>query len=153
VPNPFPDYEFDEMRKVFEAVLLPKLSLVSEKDPVEAVRNEAARSIDQIKTEITKKDEIVGPFVKLSEMPDHRLKRTKLEGEEHMTICWHVIIDGKPTVQSFSQGETEYTSPYHTPGVYTAYVSAWVQGEYRVVSNVVSYKITANSPSPPNAAK
>lgn len=148
VTNPVSDYEFDEMRKVFRGMVLPKLTQLSEKDSVEAVREEAARTIGQITSELTKKDEITGPFVKLSVMPDHRLKRTKLEGEEHMSICWHVIRDGNPVVQSFSQGETEYTPPDHTPAVYTAYVSAWVQGEYRVVSNIVSYKIASSLPSP-----
>jgi PHD/YefM family antitoxin component YafN of YafNO toxin-antitoxin module len=144
VPNPVSEWEFDQMRRTFNEMILPKLTKVAEADAVPAVRAKAAETIATIKTELTKPDEMTGPFIKLSVTAERILRRTALENENGRTVSWHFIKDGHPLIQIASQGRTEQKVEDRGPGVYTVYVSVWSKGDYRIVSNVVSYTIDSS---------
>ena len=138
ISNPVSAYEFEEMRKIFNRIVLPKLASL-EGDPIEAVRQKAAVSSMQIVRELTKKDKLSGPFVKLTIEPDHTLRRTLLADEEQKSVSWRIMRDAKPIIQDAANGRIEYKCSDQTPAVYTAYVSAWVQGRraFRGGSNII----------------
>lgn len=50
-------------------------------------------------------------------------------------------LNGEIFLERNANGETQYTPKYNYSGVYTFYLKSYIDGEYRVVSNVIYYTI------------
>lgn len=56
-------------------------------------------------------------------------------------IGWNILYNGEDVLERNAEGETEYRYFGNDSGVYTIYLTAFIDGAYRVVSNVVSYTL------------
>jgi hypothetical protein len=137
--RPLSEYERDEMRRLFAELVLPKLASIAKKDASETVRERARISAEQIGAQL--KTQPSGPFVRLSVTPDFILKRTLLNGEINRIIVWDLFRDGQRVVRREATGQTEYRPDQRLAGNYTAFVSALIEDQEEVVSNVVFYRI------------
>jgi len=156
-PDPISEHEYDQMRELFTKQVIPKLRTISRADDSTEWRVKAHRLRDEIEFEIKKKPfsapprplpppKFHGPFVTLSVDQDHTLNRTILEPEPD-GLRWNLFRDGKMLLQRNAKNETQFKYPEDTPGHYSVYVTVWIDGAYRIISNVVFYT-TIKSPEP-----
>jgi hypothetical protein len=153
--NPISEQEYGSMKEIFAKTVLPKLWTMTRTDPSTEVRNNAYKAIKDIEDE-TKKvaspppkpspipPKFLGPFVTLSVDADHNLNRTILDPEPG-ALNWVITRNGKVVLERNAKNETQFRYPEDTPGVYCVYVTGWIGGAYRVISNVVFYT-TEKSP-------
>jgi hypothetical protein len=80
------------------------------------------------------------PFITIAVGDSLRISRT-LEPEGLSPVNWVILFDGEEVLQRNALNETQYTYHGQTPGVYTIYVAAFIDRAYRVISNIISYKI------------
>lgn len=71
---------------------------------------------------------------------DNAVHRTGIQNDNGGALCWVVLHNGKEVLQRNARNETEYKYFRSDSGVYTIYVTQFVDGRYRVISNVVSYQ-------------
>jgi hypothetical protein len=100
-----------------------------------------ASLLDQIEIKV---ESSIGklPFVSLTIDSNHRITRTVIESEFAKNLTWHIIRDGKQVLGRNAQNETSYQYFDNSPGQYTVYVTAFIDGSSRVISNVIFYNIT-----------
>lgn len=72
---------------------------------------------------------------------NYTVHRTDVKNDNGRSLAWVVVYNGKKVLQRNARGETEYEYYRRDPGTYTIYLEQFVDGQYRVISNVVSYEI------------
>lgn len=157
-PDSISEHEYDQMRELFTKQVIPKLRAISKADDSTELRVKADRLRNEIEFEINKKPvsasprplpppKFHGPFVTLSVDQDHTLNRTILEPEPD-GVTWNIFRDGKVVLRRNAKNETQFKYPEDTPGLYSVYVTVWIDGAYRIVSNVVFYTTVKSSSEP-----
>lgn len=92
------------------------------------------------------------PACVISVDSDHTLRRTKVKNDPGTGLAWVIRKEGQIALERNAREEMSYQFVGNTePGIYTAYLHQFVDGAYRVISNVVSYEITEKEakPKPP----
>lgn len=80
------------------------------------------------------------PFVTIALGDDYSISRT-LEPNGTIGITWVIVFDGETVLEKNALNETQYKYFRQDPGIYTIYITAFIDGAYRVISNIISYKI------------
>ncbi len=62
-------------------------------------------------------------------------------GDDIDSLTWEIIYNGERVLSRNAISETEYKYFGNEPGTYTIYMTSFIDGSYKVVSNVVSYTI------------
>ena len=81
------------------------------------------------------------PFVTLSVDSNYAISRTVIESEVAKSLTWNIIRNGHQVLGRSAKNETQYTYFANTPGLYAVYMTAFIDGSYRVISNVVFYEV------------
>jgi len=68
------------------------------------------------------------------------INRTEVQNGAN-SLTWVIMYNGRIVLERNALNETQYEYFQHQPGVYTIYMEDWYNGEYRVISNVISYVI------------
>lgn len=80
------------------------------------------------------------PYVEIWLDKNYTLNRTSVEnGKGNLT--WVIIYNGEVALQRNAEDETSYTYFRTDKGAYVVYMTDFVDGQYRVISNVISYTI------------
>ena len=74
-------------------------------------------------------------------MPDGTVNRTPVQYDNGNLMHWVVMHDGEVVLKRNARNETQYRYFRRAPGVYTIYLALFIDGSYRPISNVVSYKL------------
>lgn len=72
---------------------------------------------------------------------DGAVNRTAVLNDNGKALQWVIVRDGRTVLKRNARNETQYRYFIDEPGVYTIYMSQFVDGAYRVISNIVSYRI------------
>ena len=121
----------------------------------EAAKNTQSKVADllnkiEVKVETTKGK---SPFVTLTVDSNYTIRRTVIESEFAKNLTWNINRNGHEVLGRKAQNETQYTYFANTPGFYAVYVTAFIDGTYRVISNVVFYEVkNAEQSRPANLA-
>ncbi|GAG71593.1 unnamed protein product [marine sediment metagenome] len=67
--------------------------------------------------------------------------RTGVKNDNNGLLHWVITYNGIVALKRNARGGTQYKYFRKDPGVYTVYLEQFVDGQYRVISNVVSYRI------------
>lgn len=83
----------------------------------------------------------VFPAAKLWLTSDRTVYRTAVPEKESESLCWVVLHNGVEVLQRGAKKEMKLETKYflHGSGTYTLYLSAFVDGAYLPISNVVSF--------------
>ena len=73
---------------------------------------------------------------------DLTLRRTEVKHDPGSALSWVIRKDGRVVLERNARDEMAYQFVGNAqPGVYTVYLHQFVDGAYRVISNVVSYEV------------
>lgn len=75
---------------------------------------------------------------------EHTIRRTSIENDPGTALAWVIVKDGETVLSRNARKENHYKYFLDSPGVYTVYVHQFIDGAYRVISNVNSYTVTAS---------
>lgn len=95
--------------------------------------------------------EVVAPkstdsYLKLYVLELDDLNRISRSPGTDMGLTWVISKDDQVVLKRGAKNELTYTyAKNYIPGVYTCYLQAYVDGEYRRVSNIVTYAVDGNS--------
>lgn len=71
---------------------------------------------------------------------ENNIHRTGV-GNDVDSLHWEIIYNGERVLSRNALNETVYQYFRSDPGTYTIYVKSFVDGSYKIVSNVISYSI------------
>ena len=132
------DNNFDELsesiggiRNAFEGVELQILFLAGAIDSLN--KTVTGKSSGLIET-----DEAIGVEIWIDEK--NVIHRTGVS-ENVDSLSWEIIYNGERVLSRNALNETEYKYFKSEPGTYTIYMMSYIDGSYKVVSNVESYTI------------
>lgn len=92
---------------------------------------------------VANNDEGSFPKVEIWLDQDNIVHRSGVENSNER-LTWVILHNGVQVLGRNANGETVYQYFGSEPGVYTIYLEDWVEDQYRVISNVVSYTLAAN---------
>lgn len=78
---------------------------------------------------------------------DNTVHRTTSKNPGDAKLTWVIIKDGNVVLKRSADKEDAYRYFRQEPGVYTVYVEKFIDGAYRAVSNIVSYRIENDKPN------
>ena len=81
------------------------------------------------------------PAAELWLAEDRTVNRTAVLNDNGQSLAWVIIHDGSVVLKRNAKNETQYRYFREDAGTYTIYLEQFVDGQYRVISNVVSYRI------------
>ena len=94
------------------------------------------------------------PFVTIAVGPDLTITRTVAGSESAQNLTWNILRNGTMLLGRNAKNETSYKYYDHRPGLYTVYMTAFIDGAYRVISNVIFYEVKAGTgPAPAPGAR
>jgi hypothetical protein len=80
------------------------------------------------------------PYVEIWMDKNYTINRSSEEnGKGNLT--WVIVYNGEVALQRNAEGEMSYTYFQTDKGAYVVYMIDFVDGQYRVISNVISYHI------------
>lgn len=80
------------------------------------------------------------PYVEIWLDKNYTINRTSVENGKG-SLTWVIIYNGEIALQRNAEGETSYTYFGTDMGAYVVYMTDFVDGQYRVISNVISYTL------------
>lgn len=85
---------------------------------------------------------------------DHLLNvyRTPVWGANGRSTTWVIARDGEVVLKRAAKYELFYKPPKDVPGNYSVHVTQFIDGAYRVISNIVYFRIDPATPLPELAA-
>lgn len=80
------------------------------------------------------------PYVEIWMDKDYTINRTSEENGQG-NLGWVVVYNGEVVLQRNAEGEMSYSYFGTDKGAYVIYMTDFVDGQYRVISNVIAYNI------------
>lgn len=80
------------------------------------------------------------PYVEIWMDKDYAISRSSEENGQG-SLSWVIVYNGEVVLQRNAEGEMSYTYFQTEKGAYAVYMTDFVDGQYRVISNVISYHI------------
>lgn len=112
------------------------------KDQLNAVVSiiERGGSYDNMVSEDERAETEAFPYVEIWLDKDYTINRS---GEENGkgNLTWVIVCNGEVALQRNAEGEMSYTYFQTDKGTYVVYMTDFVDGQYRVISNVLTYLI------------
>lgn len=115
--------------------------------------NQAEKDVAALNERLNKRFRLM-PSAQLWITPDHVLFRTAVPELQGKSLGWTVLHDGRMVLQRSAGNELKFdlfsTVP-RKPGGYVVYLSSFVDGSYRAVSNILAFHL--DDPAPAEKAK
>jgi hypothetical protein len=138
---------YQQLIEQYQQLLEKSQILVARNQELSSTNKELARQIEAFPSSDTSRlpSQILPspsswPFVTIAVDDNLRISRT-LGPEGLSSISWVILFNGQEVLQKNTLNETQYTYYRQDPGIYTIYVTAFIDNAYRVISNVISYTI------------